>query len=70
MSLPESKAEEWYGRICRLKVDRARPEPAPQKPLLLLVFFDMLEAGQLWDGMLELTPSLALRFSLTGPSPR
>ena len=66
MSLPESNAEEWYDRICRLKVDRARPEPAPHKPLLLLVFFDMLEAGQLSDGMLEPTPSLAFRFSVYG----
>jgi len=32
----------------------------------LLVFFDMLEAGQLSDGMLELTPSLAFRFSVYG----
>ncbi|MGA2705544.1 MAG: HNH endonuclease [Isosphaeraceae bacterium] len=64
MSLPVSAAEDWYGRICRLKVDRARPEPAPHKPLLLLVFFDMLETGQLSDGMLELTPSLAFRFSV------
>ncbi len=61
-----SDAEEWLGKICRLKVDRARPEPAPHKPLLLLVFFDMLEAGQLSDGILELTPSLAFRFSVYG----
>ncbi len=48
-------------------MDRARPEPAPHKPLLLLVLFDMLEAGQqLSDGMLELTPSLAFRFSVCG----
>src|SRR5271157_6545504 len=66
MSMPVSDAEEWLGKICRLKVDRARPEPAPHKPLFLLVFFDMLEAGQLSDGMLELTPSLAFRFSVYG----
>ena len=66
MCLAVSGAEEWFGKICRLKVDRARPEPAPHKPLLLLVFFDMLEAGQLSDGMLELTPSLAFRFSVYG----
>ena len=66
MTLPMSDAKEWLGKICRLKVDRARPEPAPHKPLLLLVFFDMLEAGQLSNGMLELTPSLAFRFSVYG----
>ncbi len=66
MSLPMSVAEEWYGKICRLKVDRARQEPAPHKPLLLLVFFDMLEAGQLSGGLLELTPSPERGF-LAGP---
>lgn len=66
MSMPVSDAEEWLGKICRLKVDRARPEPAPHKPLLLLVFLDLLEAGQLSDGILELTPSLAFRFSVYG----
>ena len=66
MSLPMSEVEEWLGKICRLKVDRARPEPAPHKPLLLLVIFDILEAGELSDGMLELTPSLAFRFSVYG----
>ena len=50
MGLPAGVAEEWFGRICRLKVDRARAEPAPHKPLLLLVFFDMVEAGQISDG--------------------
>jgi len=35
MSMPVSDAEEWLGKICRLKVDRARPEPAPHKPLFL-----------------------------------
>ena len=63
--LPEV-ADDWYRKICRLKVDRARAEPAPHKPLLLLVFFDMVEAGHLSDGMLELTPSLAFQFSVYG----
>jgi len=43
MSLSPEVAEEWYGKICRLKVDRARAEPAPHKPLLLLVFFDVVD---------------------------
>lgn len=66
MSTAAGEAEEWLSKICKLKVDRARPEPAPHKPLLLLALFDVLEAGQLPEGILELTPGLAFRFSIYG----
>ena len=45
-------AEQWLGKLARLKVDKARGDPAPHKPLLLLAFGDIL----------ALTPELAFRF--------
>jgi putative restriction endonuclease len=60
------RAEFWYGKIANLRVDRARGEPAPHKPLLLMAVFDMRETGQLADPVLELTPELAFRFSVYG----
>jgi putative restriction endonuclease len=59
-------AETWYGKISNLRVDRARGEPAPHKPLLLMAVFDMMETGQLTGQSLELTPDLAFRFSVYG----
>src|SRR5207302_9612139 len=42
--------------------DRARGDPAPHKPLLLLVILDLAEMGQLTPMPLPLTPELAFRF--------
>jgi len=55
-------AEQWLERLSRLKVDRARGNPAPHKPLLLLVVLELAEQGLLPDQMLRLTPDLAFRF--------
>src|SRR5437588_1227009 len=55
-------AEEWLGRLARLKVDRARGDPAPHKPLLLLVVLELAEQGLLPKDVLPLTPELAFRF--------
>ena len=35
---------------------------APHKPLLLLVFLELVENGDFHDGNLTLTPGLAYRF--------
>src|SRR3954451_2239628 len=59
-------AEVWYGKIANLRVDRARGEPAPHKPLLLMAVFDMMETGLRMEPILELTPELAFRFSVYG----
>jgi putative restriction endonuclease len=50
-------------RIARLRVDRARANPAPHKPLLLLVVLELAEKGELPDRRLPLTPELAFRFA-------
>ncbi len=52
----------WLNKIGRLKVDRARGDPAPHKPLLLLVVLEMAEMGQLSKDILPLSPELAFRF--------
>jgi putative restriction endonuclease len=58
-----TSADEWLAKLARLKVDRARGDPAPHKPLLLLVVLDLAEQEQLPDnGELPLTPELAFRF--------
>src|SRR5262245_47018767 len=55
--------EQWLAKLTRLKVDRARANPAPHKPLLLLVVLEMAEQGVLPPKTLPLTPELAFRFS-------
>jgi putative restriction endonuclease len=54
--------EQWLGKFGRLKVDRARGDPAPHKPLLLLVILELAEQGLLPNDVLPLTPELAFRF--------
>jgi putative restriction endonuclease len=52
----------WLNKMARLKVDRARGNPAPHKPLLLLVILDLAERGELPSTILPLSPELAFRF--------
>src|SRR5262249_56405938 len=54
--------EQIRGKLASLKVDRARGDPAPHKPLLLLVVLELAEQGQLPTNQLLLTPDLAFRF--------
>lgn len=49
----------WIRRLEHLKKGQ---DNAPHKPLLLLVFLDMIENGQFVSGSLPLTPELAYRF--------
>ncbi len=50
------------GKVAELRPDKARGDPAPHKPLLLLVLLDMAERGELRRKELPLTPELAFRF--------
>src|SRR5262245_26115872 len=54
--------EQWLGKMANLKVDRARGDPAPHKPLLLLVVFELAEQPNSFGETLALTPELAFRF--------
>jgi putative restriction endonuclease len=54
--------EEWVAKLARLKVDKARGDPAPHKPLLILVVLELAEQGLLPNDVLPLTPELAFRF--------
>jgi len=49
----------WLRKLTNL--NKARNN-APHKPLLLLVFLEMIEKGEFVDGNLQLTPELAFRF--------
>jgi putative restriction endonuclease len=58
----EATREHWLAKLARLNVDRAKRDPAPHKPLLLLVLIELAEQGLLPQGTLPLTPELAFRF--------
>jgi putative restriction endonuclease len=57
-------ATPWLDRLCKLKLYSARHGPAPHKPLLLLVLIDLAEQERITGNTVELTPELALRFSV------
>jgi putative restriction endonuclease len=61
MNVPTSSAE-WYARLAKLRVDRARGQCAPHKPLLLLVLCDIVEQGLTAAPTIELTAEIASRF--------
>lgn len=49
--------------LLRLRVDRATGDPAPHKPLLLLVFLDLYSEGEITGDVIALTPEISFRFS-------
>ena len=51
--------ERWLGKLTKLNPGR---DNAPHKPLLLLVFLEVVETGDFVTGKLFLTPDLAYRF--------
>ena len=52
----------WLRKFSELRIDRARGDPAPHEPLLLLALCDLAEQGALPHGALPLSPELAFRF--------
>ncbi|MBI3923526.1 MAG: HNH endonuclease [Armatimonadetes bacterium] len=54
----------WLNKLATLRIDRARGDPAPHKPLLLLVVLEMAEKGEIPGDELPLSPDLAFRFSV------
>jgi putative restriction endonuclease len=54
----------WLNKFATLRIDRARGNPAPHKPLLLLVIMEMAEKGELTSREVTLSPDLAFRFSV------
>ena len=59
--------DKWLRKLPKLKVDRASGNPAPHKPLLLLVLLDLAANGNLSDEYLLLTGELSFRFSAYWP---
>ncbi len=51
--------DRWLGKLTKLHKAR---DNAPHKPLLLLVFLELVETGEFTGGRLSLTPELAFRF--------
>ncbi len=56
-------AEFWLRKLAKLRVDAASGDPAPHKPLLVLVVLETAERGELGEELL-LSPDLAFRFSV------
>jgi putative restriction endonuclease len=54
--------QDWLHKFANLKIDKASGDPAPHKPLLLLVVLELAEQGLLPNQVLPLTPELAYRF--------
>ncbi len=54
----------WLHKLATLRIDRARGNPAPHKPLLLLVIMEMAEKGEIAKREVALSPDLAFRFSV------
>jgi putative restriction endonuclease len=54
--------ERWLAKLAKLRVDWAKGNPAPHKPLLLLVIIELAEQGLLPEKNLPLTPELAFQF--------
>ncbi len=59
--MTEKTREHWLARLAKLRID-VRGNPAPHKPLLLLVVIELAEQGLLPKGTIALTPELAFRF--------
>jgi len=55
--------DQWLAKLAKLKVNRASGDPAPHKPLLLLVVLELAEQELLPHQELPLTPELAFRFN-------
>lgn len=55
--------EGWLQRLAKLRVDRARGDPAPHKPLLLLIVIELVEQQSLPSDVVPLSPELAFRFA-------
>lgn len=54
----------WLNKLITLRIDRARGNPAPHKPLLLLVILEMIEKGEITNNNVVLSPDLVFRFSV------
>lgn len=54
----------WLHKLATLRIDRARGNPAPHKPFLLLVVLEMAERGEIKGPELPMSADLAYRFSL------
>jgi putative restriction endonuclease len=55
-------SDEYLAKFANLKVDRARGDPAPHKPLLLLAVMDLVESGRLTSALVPLSAELTYQF--------
>ena len=54
----------WLQQFASLRIDTARGDPAPHKPLLLLVILEMADKGEIATENIPLSANLSFRFSV------
>lgn len=54
----------WLHKLAALKIARTGGDPAPHKPLLLLVILEMADRGEITGSEIQLSPDIAFRFSV------
>ncbi len=52
----------YLNRFAKLRIDRARGNPAPHKPLLLLAVIDLIEQGAILENKIEPSPLIVESF--------
>lgn len=52
----------YLKKFSRLKVDRSKGRPAPHKPILLLAIIESIEAHEITENRIMITPELVSRF--------
>jgi putative restriction endonuclease len=52
----------YLNKIAKLRIDRARGNPAPHKPLLLLAVIDLIEQGAVLENKIEPSPQFVEAF--------
>lgn len=52
----------YLNKFAKLRIDRARGNPAPHKPLLLLAIIDLIEQGTIIENEIEPSPQLVESF--------
>lgn len=60
--MPDLTVTALLARLARLKIDRARGDPAPHKPLLLLAVMDLIESGVIPSATVRLSAELTYQF--------
>jgi putative restriction endonuclease len=60
--MPDATESALLSRLAKLKIDKAKGDPAPHMPLLLLAVMDLIESGQIVTNPIRLSAELTYQF--------